>query len=122
MAMGRMLAVRGDRRGVRRRFPSLFLFKALHAAGPLQPSLRRLEGTAETEISVYTQPRRPSAPPGDGAAAEEAANRPPWLKAKLEITRPRAIVALGGATGLAVSRALGSRPPESVRGAFAGGW
>jgi len=40
----------------------------------------------------------------------------------LEITRPRAIVALGGATGLAVSRALGSRPPESVRGAFAGGW
>ncbi|MFP3193561.1 MAG: hypothetical protein RXR02_10655, partial [Thermoproteus sp.] len=38
----------------------------------------------------------------------------------MEITRPRAIVALGGATGLAVSRALGSRPPESVRGAFAG--
>jgi len=54
MAIGRMLAVRGDRRGVRGRFPSLFLFKALHAVG------------------------------------------------------------------LAVSRALGSRPPEFVRGAFAG--
>ncbi len=61
MAVGLALAVRGDRRGVRGRFPSPFLFRALHAAGPLQPSLRRLEGTAETEISVYTQPRRPSA-------------------------------------------------------------
>ncbi len=56
MAVGLALAVRGDRRGVRRRFPSLFLFKALHAVG------------------------------------------------------------------LAVSRALGSRPPEFVCGAFAGGW
>ena len=69
---------------------------------------------------MYITSAAECAPPGDRMAAEEAANRPPWLKAELEIMRPRAVVALGGAAELAVSSALGSKPPEFVRGAFAG--
>ena len=63
-------------------------------ASPAIPTASR--GDGGTEISVYITSAAERAPPGDKTAAEETANRPPWLKAELEIMRPRAVVALGG--------------------------
>lgn len=96
-----------------------FLFKALYAAGLSNHpySVSRDDGT---EVRcVYITSAVKCAPPRNRPTAEEVSNCLPWLKAELELVRPKAVVALGRLAWSATFRALGLKAPEFAHGAYA---
>ncbi|MEL9991182.1 MAG: uracil-DNA glycosylase [Thermoproteus sp.] len=95
-----------------------FLFKALHAVGLSNNpySISRDDGTKVR--CVYITSAVKCAPPKNKPTAEEVDNCSYWLKAELEIVKPRAVVALGRIAWEAVFKAMDVRAPEFAHGAF----